>query len=177
MGSAQWKNWLVPTGNSRVYANIPAWSRYEPEKQLFPGLMIVFLALTAMAATKHAQRGEAAEYESGGVASALHRDIEPAWQNSDGSIARAKAPYVTIGDDRGYAILFPNNGDLAQLAVRRDQRRRGIGTKLLQSAAAIAGKPLRIMNVDERDLGIAAFLEHNGATKTVRQLEMIRPLR
>lgn len=102
-------------------------------------------------------------------------DIQPAWQNSDGSIARAS--HVTIGDDRGYAILFPGNGDLAQLVVRRDQRRRGIGTRLLQAAAAIAGKPLRIMNVDERDRGIAAFLENNGATKTVRQLEMIRPLR
>jgi GNAT superfamily N-acetyltransferase len=106
----------------------------------------------------------------------LHRDVEPAWQNSDGSTARAKQPHVTIGDERGYAILFPGNGDLAQLVVRRDARRQGIGTNLLHSAAAVAGKPLRIMNVDERDRGIAAFLEHNGATRTVRQLEMIRPL-
>ena len=104
-------------------------------------------------------------------------DIQPSWQNSDGSIARAKQAHVTIGDERGYAVLFPGSGDLAQLAVRRDERRKGLGTKLLQSAAAIAGKPLRIMNVDEADLGIAAFLEHNGARKMVRQLEMLRPLR
>lgn len=66
---------------------------------------------------------------------------------------------------------------LPQLVVRRDARRRGIGTRLLESAAAVAGKPLRIMNVDESDAGIAAFLEHNGARRTVRQLEMTRPLR
>ena len=106
----------------------------------------------------------------------LHADVEPSWQNSNGSIARAKQPHVTIGDERGYAILFPGNGDLAQLAVRRDSRRQGIGTRLLQSAASLAGKPLRIMNVDESDRGIAAFLEHNGAAKTVRQLEMLRVL-
>jgi hypothetical protein len=32
------------------------------------------------------------------------------------------------------------------------------------------------MNVDERDAGIAAFLERNGAVRTVRQLEMVRAL-
>jgi ribosomal protein S18 acetylase RimI-like enzyme len=107
----------------------------------------------------------------------LLRDIEPSWQNSDASIARAKAHRVTLGDERGYAIVFPDNGDLAQLAVRRDARRQGLGTRLLQSAAAVAGKPLRILNVDDRDEGIAMFLANNGARRTVRQLEMIRSLR
>ena len=104
-------------------------------------------------------------------------EIQPSWQNSDASVARARQPYVTLGDERGYAIVFPDNGDLPQLVVRRDARRQGIGTKLLQSAAAIAGKPLRILNVDDRDAGIAAFLDAAGAKRTVRQLEMIRPLR
>lgn len=107
----------------------------------------------------------------------LSVDIEPSWQNSDASIARARAERVTIGDERGYAIIFPGNGDLPQLAVRRDARRRGVGTQLLQDAASLAGKPLRILNVDERDEGIAAFLEHTGARRTVRQFEMIRTLR
>lgn len=51
-GSATWKNWLVPTGISRVYGSIPATAMFEPERQLFPGLMIVFLTLTAVAATR-----------------------------------------------------------------------------------------------------------------------------
>lgn len=107
----------------------------------------------------------------------LHADIQPSWQNSSASIARAKAPHVVLGDERGYAVVFPDNGDLAQLVVRRDVRRKGIGTRLLQSAAAVAGKPLRILNVDDAGPGVAAFLEANGAKRTVRQLEMIRSLR
>jgi ribosomal protein S18 acetylase RimI-like enzyme len=107
------------------------------------------------------------------MASSSWWDIEPSWQNSTASILRAGDAHVTIGDDDGYAIVFPSNGDLPQLAVKRDSRRRGIGTRLLREAAALAGKPLRIMNVDDRDAGIAAFLDRAGAARTVRQLEMI----
>lgn len=107
------------------------------------------------------------------LASSSWWDVEPSWQNSTASILRAGDTHVTVGCDDGYAIVFPSNGDLPQLAVERESRRRGIGTRLLSEAAAIAGKPLRIMNVDDRDAGIAAFLERAGATRTVRQLEMI----
>ena len=103
-------------------------------------------------------------------------DIHPSWQNSTSSIARARAPHVILGDEDAYAVLVPGTGDLAQLAVRPEVRRRGHGTRLLHEAAAVAGKPLRIMNVDERDAGIAAFLERAGAKRTVRQLEMVRVL-
>ena len=58
--------------------------------------------------------------------------------------------------------------------MRPEVRRRGVGTRLLQSAAAIAGKPLRILNVDTRDEGIAAFLAALGAQRFVRQIEMER---
>ena len=103
-------------------------------------------------------------------------DVLPPWQNSTRSIERATDAHVTLGNDDGYVIVFPNSGDVPQLAVRREARRRGVGTRLLHAAAALSQKPLRIMNVDERDQGIAAFLEHVGAERTVRQLEMIRPL-
>jgi ribosomal protein S18 acetylase RimI-like enzyme len=101
-------------------------------------------------------------------------DIQPSWQNSTASILRAQDRYVVLGDDDGYAIVFPSTGDLAQFAVRREARRRGVGTRLLQTAAAIAGKPLRILNVDTRDEGIAAFLAALGAQRFVRQIEMER---
>lgn len=103
-------------------------------------------------------------------------DVAPSWQNSLASIARATDPHLLLGDDNGYAILFPATGDLAQLAVRRESRRQGIGTRLLEDAASIAEKPLRIMNVDQSDAGIAAFLEGSGAMRFVRQVEMIRSL-
>jgi ribosomal protein S18 acetylase RimI-like enzyme len=110
------------------------------------------------------------------MASSAWWDIEPSWQNSTASILRAGHVHRTIGDDDGYAIVFPDSGDLPQLAVRPESRRKGIGTRLLYEAAALAGKPLRIMNLDDRDPGIAAFLERAGATRTVRQLEMVLAL-
>lgn len=99
---------------------------------------------------------------------------EPSWQNETLSIARAKGAYVTIGNEDGYAIVFPSNGDLPQMAVRPEARHRGIGTRLLESAATLAGKPLRILNVDDQDDGFARFLERAGARRTVRQIEMMK---
>jgi ribosomal protein S18 acetylase RimI-like enzyme len=99
-------------------------------------------------------------------------DVEPSWQNTIASVNRAGDEHLLIGSDDGYAIVFPSNGDVPQLAVRPLARRRGIGTRLLREAAAIAGKPLRIMNVDDRDAGIAAFLARSGAAPLVRQLDM-----
>ena len=103
-------------------------------------------------------------------------DVQPAWQNSSASLARARDPHVVIGDERGYAVVFPGNGDLAQLAVAREHRRRGVGRALLDAAAAVAGKPLRILNVDDRDRGIAAFFEAAGARRIIRQIEMVLAL-
>jgi len=103
-------------------------------------------------------------------------DVQPSWQNSTTSITRARDEHVTLGNGDGYVVVFPNTGDVPQLAVRPEARRRGLGTRLLHAAASLAGKPLRIMNVDERDHGIAAFLENAGATRFVRQLEMTRSL-
>ena len=103
-------------------------------------------------------------------------DVEPSWQNSTASIQRAGDEHVLLGDEDGYAVVFPSNGDLPQLAVKHSARRKGIGTRLLHEAAAVAGKPLRILNIDDRDAGIAAFLEAAGATRLIRQIEMILPL-
>lgn len=103
-------------------------------------------------------------------------DVQPSWQNSTASIQRAKDAHIVLGDADGYAILFPSNGDIPQLAVRPEARRRGVGTRLLESAAAFAEKPLRIINVDSSDEGIAAFLAALGARRFVRQIEMERAL-
>jgi ribosomal protein S18 acetylase RimI-like enzyme len=89
-----------------------------------------------------------------------------AWQNSDASVARAADEHVQIGDTRGHVILFPETGDLAQFHGV-------ITTDLLARVRNTAQKPLRIMNVDESDAALIAFLETAGATRTVRQFEMV----
>jgi len=99
-------------------------------------------------------------------------DVEPAWQNSLASIARATEPYVTLGDARGYVVVFPATGDVPLLWVDPAARRRGHGRRLLAGAAACANKPLRILNVDASATGIASFLAAAGCVATVAQLEM-----
>jgi ribosomal protein S18 acetylase RimI-like enzyme len=100
-------------------------------------------------------------------------DMQPSWQNSLASLRRASEPYEVLGDDRGYAVVFPSNGDVPLLAVRRDERRKGIGRSLLAAAAHRIGKPLRIMNVEDQ---FEPFLERIGARRLVRQIEMVRSL-
>jgi ribosomal protein S18 acetylase RimI-like enzyme len=103
-------------------------------------------------------------------------NVKPSWQNSTGSICRAREQFVVIGETDGYAILFPASGDLPQLAVNPGCRRQGIGTRLLRTAAVVANKPLRIMNVDDGDETVNRFLEAVGARRTLRQIEMQREL-
>jgi ribosomal protein S18 acetylase RimI-like enzyme len=102
--------------------------------------------------------------------------MRPAWQNTIRSIERAEEPFVAIGDERSVVVLFPSNGDVPLLAVDREARRQGLGRALLDLAARRAAKPLRIMNIEDEAAGINAFLERVGATRFVRQIEMIRAL-
>jgi len=100
-------------------------------------------------------------------------DVAPTWQNEVASIRRANEPYTVAGDERGAAVVFPSNGDVPLLAVAPAHRRQGVGRELLAAAHAAAGKRLRIMNIDDRDAGIAAFLEKCGAQRMIRQIEMV----
>jgi ribosomal protein S18 acetylase RimI-like enzyme len=103
-------------------------------------------------------------------------DVAPSWQNEVASIRRAREPYVVLGNEDGAAIVFTSNGDVPILAVKPSARRKGLGSTLLAAAATRANAPLRILNIDERDRGIAAFLERCGAKRTLVQLEMVREL-
>lgn len=101
-------------------------------------------------------------------------DVEPAWQNSTASLNRAVDRFTIVGDADGYCVLFPQSGDVPQLAVRPGARRRGHGRRLLGTVAAMAGKPLRLLNIDAHDPSLDAFLMAAGAVRTVRQVEMER---
>jgi ribosomal protein S18 acetylase RimI-like enzyme len=103
-------------------------------------------------------------------------EMRLSWQNSAASIRRATEPHFVLGNEDGAIVAFPSNGDVPLLAVKPTARRRGLGRTLLRAAATRCAKPLRIINIDDRDAGIAAFLESVGAKKTVRQLEMLREL-
>jgi ribosomal protein S18 acetylase RimI-like enzyme len=97
--------------------------------------------------------------------------MTPSWQNDVPSIERAREPYLILGDEDAGAVVFSSNGDVPLLAVKPEARRHGKGRALLAEVARSVGKPLRIMNVEDR---FAGFLEKCGAEKFVRQLEMVR---
>jgi len=103
-------------------------------------------------------------------------DVAPSWQNDVPSLRRARDPYVVLGTPEAAAVVFPRTGDLPLLAVTPAARLQGFGRTLLNAAATRANKPLRIVNVDDRDPGIAAFLENCGAGRGVGQWEMVREL-
>jgi ribosomal protein S18 acetylase RimI-like enzyme len=101
-------------------------------------------------------------------------DVAPSWQNSIECLRRGSDDRRVIALDGGYVIVHAATGDLAQLAVDPARRRRGIGRRLLRHAAAVAGKPLRILNVDASSAAIHDFFAAAGAELFVRQLEMAR---
>ncbi|HKO56123.1 MAG TPA: GNAT family N-acetyltransferase [Thermoanaerobaculia bacterium] len=168
-------DWLIPrlraAGASRYLLEVIETNK--PAEELYRGLG--FRETRRFDCWVYESRGDAPRF-GGGAINPEWWDVEPPWQNSNASLARARDRHVVIGDERGYAAVFPNSGDLAQLAVAREHRRRGVGRQLLDAAAAIANKPLRVLNVDDRDEGIAAFFEAVGARRIVRQIEMVLAL-
>jgi len=111
------------------------------------------------------------------------RDFEPSWQNSDDSIRRAGGALDVLeardatGRPLGCLVAAPS-GSVAQLAVDRSARRRGIGTALLLSLAAHTPQgAIRYVNVDSGDAGTLGLLRSLGIESSLDQWEMICALR
>jgi len=76
-GSASWRNWLVPTSINRAYGRVPRGEMYAAEKQLFPGLGIVFLALIGIVATQRRSGfSPTPGHEGGGLKPALRLALD-----------------------------------------------------------------------------------------------------
>ncbi len=105
-------------------------------------------------------------------------DSVPSWQNDIGSLIAAGRDVTcfAIKDGAGlvaYAAIVPAQSSLAQIAVRPDMRRKGLGTQLLaygQNALAIDN--LRIINIDRADTGLAGFVAKVGGALIVSQKEL-----
>ncbi len=110
-------------------------------------------------------------------------DWQPSWQNSPGAVARASGRVTVLGAFRngrgvGYVAFIPAAGRILQLAVARDARRAGVGTRLLRSVRAQVApdRDLTIINVDASARETAVFLMAMGFVPTVGQYEMTRAL-
>ena len=75
-GSATWQNWLVPTSYNRLYGPITRGEMYQGERQLFPGLGVVFLSLIAIVATRRSGFSPTGSDEGGGLKPALRLTLD-----------------------------------------------------------------------------------------------------
>lgn len=104
-------------------------------------------------------------------------DQVPSWSNSLASVRREKqhtTTWVALSEQEvvGYISVFLASRRIRQIGVRKDMRRRGIGMALMQQAASALGGPFTLVNVDEENKGMIAFLEHAGMTRILSQYEM-----
>ena len=109
-------------------------------------------------------------------------DVLPSWQNETASLQAAgdAAKWLTISDSNGvagYAAVIPAQSSLAQIAVRPDRRRQGVGSALIARARKVVeGESLRVLNVDERSDSLVPFLQSCGAARTIGQFELMLEL-
>lgn len=110
-------------------------------------------------------------------------DHSPSWQNSEESVAALEDAFwysmVRIdGVVAGYGVIDKRTGDIAQIAVDRDYRRRGVASSIMADLINhTEGTRIAVLNVDSRDAGMMHFLVNVGFTNTVDQYEMILTLK
>jgi len=111
-----------------------------------------------------------------------HFDFNPSWQNSSESIKRAihefKFKQCSInGGAAGFIAFEPESGDIAQLAVKREFRRQGVASMLLQSAVQeITCGKIKIINVECGCTSMEEFCVRSGVPHVCKQYEMILDL-
>ena len=109
-------------------------------------------------------------------------DFAPSWQNSIESIERGEAALTFLGAGiegklAGFCVFDPATGDLTQIAVKPEYRRRGIASQLLKSAIeAMKTDFIKVLNVSSDNQTLPLFLESKNIPLATKQFEMILPL-
>jgi ribosomal protein S18 acetylase RimI-like enzyme len=110
-------------------------------------------------------------------------DGQPSWQNSSEAVARSIKTKRLLGafvagKCVGYIAFSSGRGQVAQLAVHREYRRRGIGTRLLEEMGKETGKKhkLQVVNLDSSITYAVRFFQKRGFTTRLAQYEMIGEL-
>lgn len=109
-------------------------------------------------------------------------DFAPSWQNSIESIERGADGLLFLGAvvgeaPVGYCVIDPNTGDIAQIAVKKEYRRRGIASQLLDKAIGYMKTDfVKVINVRDEAPAMQSFLESRNILPASRQFEMILSL-
>lgn len=105
-------------------------------------------------------------------------EFSPSWQNSIESVERGESELTFLGaiiegKTVGYCVFDANTGDLSQIAVEREYRRRGIASRLLHEAIArMKTDFIKVLNVSSDNLTLPAFLESKNIPLASRQFEV-----
>lgn len=109
-------------------------------------------------------------------------DYSPSWQNSFEAIERKPEDFIFQGvfcDNRlvAYSIFEPVSGDITQLAVRNDFRRKGIGSLLLQEMLKRnKNQVVKLVNAETNCQSLVTFLQAHKVSLSGKQFEMIKQL-
>ncbi len=104
-------------------------------------------------------------------------DFKPSWQNSVDSINAVDTfcySVVRIDDEIvGYGVIDKKTGDIAQIAVHKNQRRKGIaGSVISDLINCTESSNISILNVDDQCEAMIKFLYSLGFEDSVAQYEM-----
>ena len=109
-------------------------------------------------------------------------DFKPSWQNSMESINRRLEDFIclgffTEGELVGYGVFEPISGDITQIAVKKEFRRKGIGSLLFQNMLELnKHNSIKILNTEIDCDSINAFLISKNIEPTGKQFEMLKKL-
>ncbi len=110
-------------------------------------------------------------------------DGQPSWQNSSEAVERSiknkrLLGAFVAGKCVGYIAFSAGRGQVAQIGVNREFRRRGIGTRLLEEMRAETPKKhkLQVINLDTAITYAVRFFQKRGFTTRLAQYEMLAEL-
>ena len=109
-------------------------------------------------------------------------DFKPSWQNSLEAINRAINDFICLGffvDNKliGYGVFEPLSGDVTQIAVDQNFRRKGVGSVLFHKLLSFNKQgAVKIVNTDINCSSIGNFLKSKNIEPTGKQFEMIKVL-
>jgi ribosomal protein S18 acetylase RimI-like enzyme len=109
-------------------------------------------------------------------------DFSPSWQNSFESVQRAFSDFVSLGafagrNLAGYCIFEPVSGDITQIAVDKNHRRKGIASILLKEMIRLNRTAIiKVINTEISCSSITGFLNSKNIGVAGRQFEMMRKI-
>ena len=109
-------------------------------------------------------------------------DFQPSWQNSFEAIKRSYEDFVCLGvflENKltAYCVFEPSSGDVTQIAVDKQHRRKNMATLLLQEMVKLnRHNAVKVVNTDISCSSITEFLKTKNIGVSGKQFEMIKKI-